>query len=518
MPGRNPVLFHRDFGLNVQAGRTIIMDPATPGLDIGAIEQDFSQTFTTAYGQVKSATGLEYSGQEVYPDPQFTTRTVYDPLAELRQAHVRHGRRDDWADTNVMVREQLLQMQQGLDVDTAIDVARDHLARHADPGITGQMTLKSDPTFVTAVSYTNGFPSVTSSMTLSRYLVRPGMTLLVPGLLGNIDGVLFHISEVDNTPEGVKLTLDTKNRDALTVGEVRLRGRDSLSVPRSIIAGSYTPPVQDKVVPWNYGAGSGYIPSAPDKSSVSLFRGMPAGIRFPWTEWTTQRPPKDKAWRNCYLRIGPRSSNADDNWAYEQRGTAAPTTPTARWAIPIRMAQAAEIRLLQIAAYDKDGNVMRVPFHVSLYAKYGANVASTPTIVSLTTPGRDGYGTGQHYPFFSQAWERVTPNGTIISDEQRVAVSSSGLIRGYGTRYAPAGYWPGSKQAGDRPTGLLHDEGRWNWNASTDEHDIGAVNIQNADNQPKYAGYAFLLIYCDAQLTQEVFFMGRMFRTEPGGD
>lgn len=521
LPGRVPRLFHQDFGLSVRANRTLVLDPASPGVNIGSLEQDFEQTFTTAYGQVRSASGLEYSGQEVYSDPVFATRTVYDPLAELRQTHVSYGRRSDWADRNIMVREQMLQMQDGLDTDTARDVATDHLARHADPGLTGEITLTSDPEFVTAVSYATGYPVVTASSTLSRYLIRPGMTVLIPGLLGNIEGVLLHISEVTCSETEVKLTLDSKNRDAMTVAEVRQRGRDSLSVPRSIIAGAYQPAVQDKLVPWNYGAGSGYIPSAPGHSSLSLFKGMPRGIGFPWSEWTTQRPPKDKAWRNCYLRIGPKDkANADNNWAWLPHGTNDPTGAMGKYAVPIRLAQAATIRLVQIAAYDKDGYVMRVPFHVSFYNQYGTNVASTPMINSALVAGRDGYLSGQHYPFFSQAWEQFTGTGATITNESSVSKSSAGLVRGYGTRYEPAGYWPGRKAAGDRPTGLLQDEGQWSWQAITSSapESIGTVDTAPGHAQDRLAGFAFMLIYCDAQLAQEVFFLGRVYRTEPGGD
>ena len=42
--------------------------------------------------------------------------------------------------------------------------------------------------------------------------------------------------------------------------------------------------------------------------------------------------------------------------------------------IPIRMSQAGSIRLTQIAAYDKHGEVMPVKFHVSVYTNNGMAV------------------------------------------------------------------------------------------------------------------------------------------------
>ena len=91
------------------------------------------------------------------------------------------------------------------------------------------------------------------------------------------------------------------------------------------------------------------------------------------------------------------------------------------------------------------------------------------------------------------------------------------FVRGYGTRYSPAGYWPGSKAAGDKPTGLLVDEGKWAWNSVTDESSTGNVNVTQGGTQNRLAGYGFMLIYCDAQLSQDVYFLGRMYREEPGG-
>jgi len=39
--------------------------------------------------------------------------------------------------------------------------------------------------------------------------------------------------------------------------------------------------------------------------------------------------------------------------------------------IPIRMSQGGTIRLSQLAAYDRDGNVMPVKFHISVYKLNG---------------------------------------------------------------------------------------------------------------------------------------------------
>lgn len=501
-PGRRPVLRHRNRSYQVKAGH-IVVDPADPGVRL-SITQDFSQSANAIYGSGKSSSGISYSGQQVTPDG---SDTFYLPLAQLRQ--VDHSNLNAWYDESEMRRELVLQVQQGLEEDDAVNVAVAHLQHFADPGYTGTIELRTDPEFVTAVTANaKNNIEVSATETLPRMLIQAGMTILVPRIFGNPEGMLFHISEiqVSGDDQSITLTVDSKYRDALTVAEVNVRGRDSLSIQRQLIGGQYTPPVSDQIVPWNYGAGSGYIPSSPHLSSVPLFRSMPKEITFPWTQWTQAHPPSDKSYRNSYVRIGPKNANANGNWAQH------PDRHAAYRAIPIKMSQAGSVRLLQIAAYDSSGALFPVPFHVSFYYAAGTTYRAMPMLRAVDNP-KNGYAASQHYPFFTLAWEQYNLDGTKITSEQPTSVSSAGLIRAFGTGLVPAGYWPGSKTTGDSPTGMLVDEGQFDFDTSQDEANINFY--QKAQRNP-LAGYIYMMIYCDAQATQEVFFAGRMFRVEPG--
>ena len=489
---RQPVLLHRDF-ISEPADTTVVIDPVDPGLELD-LSEDWEQTATTVFGQGTSLSGVTYSGMSVSSDGSTTS---YEPLAALRQVwpeQVDNG----WLDEQVMAKEVMVQMQAGLSADDAAVVARAHLARFSDPGLTGTITLSTDPTL--------------GGVSLPRHLVRAGMDVHIPGILGRPEGVLAHISKSSHSPSTNKttLTVDTKFRDALTVEEVRTRGRDALQVSRMLIAGQYQPPIPDQVLPWSYAEGSGIIPSNNAYSAVKLFSGMPNSISFPWTDWTTQHPPRDSRWRSSYLRLGPAQPNADLNWVL-QSGPGGTSL-----GVPIKMAQAGSIRLLQVAAYDANGNVMQVPFHISFYYSRGVNNMSMPQIpveqVGMFRP----YAAGQHYPFVRDGFEEFNQDGTRTNPNIPQPTQSVGMIRAYGTFYEKAGYFPGSYGSGDAPTGMLVDENTWSFDSSGfSDSNFDPYSVERNLTNPM-AGQVYAMIYCDAQQDQEVFFLGRMFRVEPG--
>ncbi len=487
-PFRKPVLRHRDVR-HVDDAQLLVIDPATPGVNV-SLSVDWSQSLNVAYGQGTSAAGEGYTGQIISNDG---ARTTYEPLAAMRQVEPVSDE-NGWLETSRMRKEVALQLQTGLSLTQAQAVGQAHLQRYSDPGITGTITLTVDPMF-------NGSP-------LLRFLIKAGMAIRLPNAFGDSVGPVLHISEVSADLGGgtVTLTVDSKFRDALTVDEVRERGRDALAVVRQLIGGQYNPPIPDQLLPWNYAEGSGYIPSGPEFNALPLFEGMPDDIRFPYEEWTTQRPPSDLSWRRCYIKIPARSSNADENWASS-------SSEGLRLAFPIKMAQAGAIRRLQIAAYDRNGAVMPVRFHVSLYYANGTGVMAMPVISPEDIGTTDGYKVGEHYPFFAGAWENFKTDGTRIQREQPVSVSSAGLIRAWGNRYVKAGYWPGSPFSEDLPTGLLVDEGVFEFD--TTQQDVN-FNPHTPRQVSPLSGRIYAMIYCDEQMNDSVFFVGRMFRVEPG--
>lgn len=496
-PGRRPVFLHRD-QLRSETPSTVSIEPTQPGIAV-SLSEDWSQSANCWYGQTTGLSGESYSGQQVVGDG---LRTTYVPLAASRQVHPTEDR-NTWLDLSRMRREQQLQAVEGLQVDELIRVGNNALQTNADPGVTGTITLESDP-------------KMTSGGVVPRQLLRAGMDVVLRGFKGDPDGILLHItkSSYETENDAVTLTVDSKFRDRLTVDEVRLRGRDALAQPKSLIAGRVQPLVNDSLVPWNYAAGSGYIPSGPNTGNARrLFEDMPPRIQFPYEEWTRQRPPKSRSWRSCYIDIGPAVlTNADENWAFvTNRGGG---SADARFGIPVRMAQAGDVRLLQIAAYDEDGFVMPVGFHFSIYYQRNVNVAAMPVLPSR--PKGTLYNARQHFPFFPGAFENVSEAGVQRGTETPVSVQTAGLIRGWGTDKVRAGYWPGSSAAGDKPTGLLVDEGTWNWDTLGQQGGEAQINPFSANQVSQTAGFLYVMIYCDRQLDRPVYFMGRIFRVEPG--
>ncbi|HEY5787514.1 MAG TPA: hypothetical protein VIT65_22340 [Microlunatus sp.] len=487
---RQPVLYHQDF-ISSPSPKSLEVNPASPGVQF-ELTTDWDQCLTDVYAQGTSLAGVSYSGMQVSSDG---TTTYYQPAASLRQTYptnVSNG----WFDRDVMPKEVMIEMQQGLEADDAAIVARAHLARFSDPGMTGTVTLSTDPTL-------GGEP-------ISRFLVRAGMSLHLPGIGGK--GIMAHITESSaNLAEGeVSLTIDTKFRDALTVQEVRTRGRDALAISRSLVAGQYRPPIPDQMWPWSYGEGSGYVPSNSVLNAIPLFNGMPQFTPFPWTPWTMTHPPKDKRYRSCYIRIAPAQADATKNWALQRSPWGAAV------GIPVRMSQAGTIRLLQVAAYDRDGRILRVPFHFSLWYLGSVNPLTMPAIPVEQAKLFPPYKANQRYPFVKDAFEGILRTGVRAGLNDPMSFESAGPVRIYGTYDEKAGYFPGSMASGDVPTGLLIDESQWSYDltghgdSTWDEYSIER-NFTNSK-----AGNLYAMIYCDAQQDQEVFFVGRMFRVEPG--
>jgi hypothetical protein len=490
---RQPVMFHRDFVVGPGPG-VVTINPRDPGVKL-TLTEDWEQSLTTVFIQGKSRAGVAYTGMQVSSDGQ---STFYRPAAALRQVYP-DLMDNDWFDHEVMPREVMLATQTGLSADDAALVARAHLSRFSEPGQQGTVTLKVDPTMDGAV--------------IPRHLVRAGMDIHLPYVGGRPEGVVAHVSasSASMASEEVSLTIDTKARDALTVQEVMQRGRDSLQVSRMLVAGHWTNPISDLLMPWSYAEGSGFIPSNDSFNALPLFEGMPNEVQFPWDSWIAARPPKDPKWRSCYIGLGPTQANANSNWFTQRNGEGVDKGS------PVKMGALGSIRLTQIAAYDANGHVLKVPFHVGFYAVGGVNVDSMPLIpveqVSLFPP----YAAGQHYPFVRDGFEKTNIDGTATNPKVPHPTDSVGMIRVYGNFYEKAGFWPGSYAEGDEATGLLVDETSWDWDTtgvSASYYDPLSLesNLTNV-----LAGQIYVMFYCDEQLDQEVFFLGRLFRLEPQG-
>ena len=87
-----------------------------------------------------------------------------------------------------------------------LKIAQGQYQRFAEPGITGTITLTTDP-------------RLSNGMLMPRLLIRGGVTIRINGLLGIREGVLAHVTQCasDFTALTTTLTFDTKYRDQLTV-------------------------------------------------------------------------------------------------------------------------------------------------------------------------------------------------------------------------------------------------------------------------------------------------------------
>lgn len=481
--GRRPVLRHRTRKTTVDA-ETLVIDILTPGVKVTPA-QDYSQVLNVVYGQGKALNGATFSGMRSSADG---TRITYEPMAYRNLVHPLE--QNPWYDHTVMRKEVNLSFVEGLSEAEAAVVARKHLQRFSEPGTTATIELKADPLL-------DGVP-------FSRQLIQAGMSIQVPGLFGLPEGVLFHVVASSVTHQATTLTVDSKYRDYLTVSEVRQRSRDALAPVRLMTVGQYKPNIPDMLFPWSYADGSGFLP----KPSIHLFNGTTAD--FPWESVTRQRPPKDDLWRDSYIKIGPASTDADMNWARRAESQANP-------AFPIRMSQAGEARLVQIAAFDENGNVLQVPFHVSFYKTNGVSVTAMPMMGIDDEAESPPYLSGQHYPFFRRAWEQIDENGVTLNPETGRAVTTAQLLVGWGNFFEKAGYWPTSSSVlGATPTGLLVDESGFSWDLTDAVYGVDPQKSPSENATDPNRADIWCMIYCDAQLEQDVYFLGRVWRKEPG--
>lgn len=489
-----------------------------PGVTLDG-SRDFTQRAGVIYGTGQDEAGISFSNVSISPDG---LSTYYKPFAYSAQMWPR--RNNPNYDPLVKPKETLLRFQDGVDEVSAMKIAQGQYQRFAEPGITGTITLTTDP-------------RRSSGELMPRLLIKAGATIRIVGLFGIREGVLAHLTQVssDFTELSTTLTFDTKYRDQLTVEEVRARTRDALTPMRALQVGRYSNTIQDLILPWSYQAGSGIIPTPARRFFTEK---LPPNGEFPYEEWTRRHPPSNPSYKPWYIEISKTNPhNANDNWSMVKRDG----VPTA--AVGIRMSAMGQIRLTQVAAYDKHGNVLPVKFHLSVYMTNGTHVNSMPRFPGdprtlgnfpkyLKARAADGtvipttYGTytdnldanhpegAQHHPFWDGAWEKVQPDGSNYpwGGDTQLQDQGSGFVVGWGNYFEPAGFAPGRFSRGAQRTGLLEDAAPWSWNVSEPlDKDKPQRNEDMED-----AGMLYVMLYCDDQGDESVYFMGRFVRTEPG--
>ena len=490
--GRQPVLQVRP-ALRYATEDTLVVDVGAHGVDV-RVSRDFTQSTNVVYAQGQDLAGTTYSGMQVTSDGK---TTFFEPFAALPQVYPA-------ADTNerllpyMMRKESMLQIPQGIDEISAREIAQNQIRKHADPGFTGSITLKTDP--------------MKGSKPFSRMLIRAGDNIMVRGLAGT--DILFHVAEatVSVEDETTSLTVDTKFRDTLTVSEVQARTRDALDPVRLLQTGRYSVTIQDLIKPWSYSDGSGIIPSGGKQDATELFNKlMPTNAQFPWEDWTKKYPPYK--YPQYYIKIGPKNASATRNWAGVNRDGIAVAS------IPVKMSQAGTIRLSQIAAYNAAGEVVPVRFHVGIYGNSGVNPQTMPMIPQSWLNTKEGqattYKAGERYPFFPDAFESQLADGTEQGNANYLLAAQADQAIAWGNYYEPAGYSPGLRSRGAPKSGKLVDETAWTFDTST-QTGFDKYNVKNTQKNPT-VGMMYVMIFCDDQGNQPVYFLGRLFRQEPSG-
>lgn len=346
-PGRQPVFKHRD-RIYQPSDTTLVVDLLWPGVSVSAT-RDFSQRINVVYGKGRGLDGNAFSNLNYAANGE---DAFIEPFAARRQVHPTSDG-NNWLDRNKMRKEVSLTFYDGLSKTEASDVASKHLEVFSDPGVTGTLTLKTDP--------------LLNGELFARQRITAGTSVQIKGMFGDPNGILFHFTETSISEDGTfSATIDSKFRDQLTVQEVRKRGRDSLVINRVLDVGKYQSNIDDLLFPWSYADGSGYVGT----ESITLWsRSLKdatlkqSDLVFPWTfpSYSAYKPNKsytvvnnDKVKNSksyFYAHLGPASTQSAQNWLQ----------------VPIRLSAAGQINLFQIAAYDNNGSILKVPFHVSLY-------------------------------------------------------------------------------------------------------------------------------------------------------
>jgi hypothetical protein len=345
---------------------TLVVDLLWPGVKI-SVTQDYSQKTNFVYGNGKSLSGNTFNGAQYSADGN---SNWFEPFAASDEVYPA-DRNNQKFSSNILRKEVALTFYDGLDAGDASLVAQRHLEMFADPGITGNLTLDTDPQLLDGTGF-------------ARQMVTAGRTVLVKGLFGNKDGIIFHVTSAsldgNNT---LSLTIDNKFRDQLTVQEIRKRGRDSLVVSRLMGIGEYRPSVDDLLFPWSYDLGAGYVPLSSKDAiwTASYKEGLISGS-FPWTGMTSDS------------RFSPRSMSSKASIASVSgdkymtiAGSASTTNSSKNWTqacIPVLLSAQGTISGIKIAAYKDDGTVYQVPFHASMWIE-DVKVESMPLIPNATS-------------------------------------------------------------------------------------------------------------------------------------
>ena len=416
---RIPVLRMKDYE-NIH----YVATAGTPGIT-HSLSRDQTQSANIIYGEGTNQAGTRWRNsrrgdrnynyyEPLYWDDEVHTEQNYkgEPINSRREI-ISEEKEEELFDSGSVRREIHYSYGAGVDLDKAMKSAKAHGRRDRDPGWVGDITMRSDPEHGSRfdmkagknILYKHFRPRQWNEDLMYRTMTDPdGNSLKV-----NFDGAAFngeneyvgrvlHLAAVEVNADDltVQLTVDTKYRDLLSLAEIIERSHDGhLDPTRRLRLGQSDIP-QDEKYPWDYNAGSGFIPLESVLGN-ELVDGSPSPEEEP----------------DQYLHV-----------------------PAGQWVTDeIRGAEKASIMRTEIRAFNENGSRKRVPFHVSFYGH-----SKVPSDFPQD-------------PFAEGAWE--------ASLDDVFAGLPSGFIVGWGQFGQRSGYWPGLESEGQSPTGVMIDEGTW---------------------------------------------------------
>jgi len=461
----------------------------------------------------------------------------------------------DWYElqhSNIWIQEKnWASIPNGIEQDEAETIAEMYIARDKDPGWIGTATLQVD------------LRSMTNAP-VSKWTIRPGMVLLIKGFRGHNSlepGVnSFHIARVEMRPqEGtVTLTLDTKFREITSVEEAKQSTRDSLAPMKMLQAGRESVLIEDMAMAWNISQGAGCFPT----DSIH----MDKETTFPYcneagkgTRATGQKPSdifKPKFITGAYgghneiIRYrdtktgnktgtlkGAALSGKQDSLFYVPINVGN-LKKSLRWGFfPVTFSQAFTIARTEFACYKADGTLAPVEFHVSLFRTYNWDLEGMPNEAAEFVEMAPGEGKITKLPkdsyaaLWDGAFEKIDPAtgqmwewGPTLRYQYHMPVDALLWFMGWGTFERPAGFSPGAKDRGDKPTGMLMDGAPWGFDFNQSA-DFISGQVEKEEKTPMGSSYsgglAVYAQYSDADTSgfnePWVYAMGRMFRQPQTG-
>lgn len=401
--GRKPVLFVRD----TTRDHDFELQYGLPGVEMRFTYDGLTST-NVIYGEGTSEDGTPWTNSSV-DQRGFTS---FQPLASDPTIYPYTST----VNTKAFASETFYNMGSGVNYDMGTNVAKMMLGRDGYPGWLGDITIKVDPTYG-----------------LSKWKIRPGMIVLVKGYMGITPGIKMHIAEVVMNPQegSVTMKVDSKFRDLLAIEQVRASVRDTLTPAKMLQVNKRQFLIDDILRPWNYSLGSGYVPTL----AIKNFKRKAADEKFPYRDMLKNFPP-----HLAPQRYVPINGHVEDT--------------KGRWTIfSVLFSSSFTIRKSEFVICDKFGNILPVPFHVSIYTKH-VQVGNMPH-------------TGNDYsPFHADHFESVAPNGLPWPAGEFNSPDPSFKI-GWGNATSKGGYWPTYNAYA---TGQLVDEAPWSHDFAGDDN------------------------------------------------